>query len=55
MRKTSNNEVVENLLHVNRIIHRNLLRRGLEGADESISRPLFLIMPMLRERAMRVS
>jgi len=56
MRTSINNDVVENLLHVHRIVHRNLLRGGLDGADRSISRPLYLIMSVLRDYGtMRVS
>ena len=56
MVKSINNDVVEDLLHVHRIVHRNLLRGGLVGVDKNISRPLFLIMDVLRARGtMRVS
>ena len=56
MAKNINNDVVEDLLHVHRIVHRNLLRGGLVGVDKNISRPLFLIMSALRAHGtMRVS
>ena len=56
MARNINNEVVDDVLHVERIVHRNILRGGLAGVDKQISRPLFLIMSALRSHGtMRVS
>jgi len=41
--------IIEDLFHVVRLIHKKLLRGGLEGAQKDISRPHFAIMTRLDE------